>query len=330
MTLQPGIYADILDTQYHADELGDRPSLSNSIAKLLLRSPLHAWTAHPKLNPNWEPVEKKTFDIGRAAHRAVLGRGGDYVAIPESLLASNGAASTKAAKDFIEDARASGLTPLKQAEVDQVDTMAIKLRMRLEEYGITLDPDMSEMTALAEIDGVLCRCRVDNAPAKTVNIPGIGPRKVMIDFKTCEDASPEAVRRAVENYGYDFQDRHYAETWNAASGEDRVMIFVFQEKQPPMEVGVACLLMEAGHSADWSADAAEKVAVARAIWGDCLKTNQWPGYPDGIVTIGARPFYRQAWADRADFIAQTNKPSRAALHAARAAQAPETNRLAGE
>ncbi|GLT08027.1 hypothetical protein GCM10007928_02580 [Sulfitobacter porphyrae] len=331
MTLAPGIHANIPDADYHADTLTDQPALSNTIAKLLLRSPLHAWTAHPRLNPDFEPVEKKTFDIGRAAHSSVLGRGAAYVAIPEDLLSSNGAVSTKASKEWVQEAREAGLTPLKAAEVDQVGSMADKLRLRLAEYGITLDPERSELTAIAEIDGVMCRCRVDNAPDKPMRIPGFpDPRRVMIDFKTCEDASPEACRRAVENYGYDFQNGFYSEVWAKASGEERDMLFVFQEKTAPQEVCVIHLLNERGHPGDWAEDARAKTSAARAIWGECLETGNWPGYPNGIITLTARNFFKEAWQDRASILSQTSKPTAAALRAAYQGQAPEAYRHAGE
>ncbi|MDD7972483.1 PD-(D/E)XK nuclease-like domain-containing protein [Roseinatronobacter alkalisoli] len=327
--LAPGIYADIPDTDYHADTLTAQPALSNSIAKLLLRSPLHAWTAHPRLNPHFERKDSKVFDLGRAAHRAALGKGSDYAAIPEDYLSSNGAASTKLAKDFIATSREQGLTPLKSEEVDQIGAMAEKLRARLAEYGITLDPARSEMTAIAEIDGVPCKCRVDNAPAAAMRIPGIPmPRKVLIDLKTIEDASPDAARRAVENYGYDFQGAFYPEVWKAACGEDRDMIFAFIEKLPPHEVAVVHLLNEPGHSGDWFEDARAKTAAARALWKECSTTNRWPGYPNGIITLEARPFFRQSWQDRAAMLCQTSKPTAAALRAAYAAQAP--HRIAGE
>ena len=328
--LAAGIYPDIPEARYHADDLGDRPSLSNSLAKQLLRSPLHAWTAHPKLNPDWEPTEKKTFDIGRAAHRAVLGKGGDYVAIPENILASNGAASTKEAKAFIAEARENGQTPLKVDEVVMVEAMADHLHRRLAQMGITLDPARSEYTALAEIEGALCRCRVDNAPDEMVMIPGVGPRKVMIDFKTIEDAGPDACRKAVESYGYDFQSEHYRQTWKAACGEDRAMIFVFQEKSAPFEVGCVYLLNEPGHSADYGEDSAQKVAAARALWNECLTTHVWPGYPNGIIVLGARSFHRQAWQDKAAILTQTSKPTREAIEAWHRAQAPANHRIAGE
>jgi hypothetical protein len=290
MTLTTGIH-DIPAEEYHNDP-APAPSLSSTIAKLMIqRSPLHAWTAHPKLNPNWEPTEKRTFDIGRAAHRAVLGKGGDYVAIPEAIRASNGAASTKEAKAFIEEARAAGLTPLKAAEVDQIEAMATVSRRALTEMGIVLDTSRSEMAAIAEVEGVWCRAMVDNAPTD--------PRLPLMDFKTCEDASPQACRRSVENYGYDIQMAHYLATWEAACGEKRDFLFIFQEKTAPYEVSVMRLLSSPGHSEDWLEDAQEKIKHARETWADCLQSGIWPGYPRLIMEVGANPYFRQRWQDTA-------------------------------
>jgi hypothetical protein len=53
--------------EYHRDP-APAPSLSSTLARVLLnQSPLHAWTASPRLNPMWEPKDSATFDIGRAA-----------------------------------------------------------------------------------------------------------------------------------------------------------------------------------------------------------------------------------------------------------------------
>lgn len=282
--LAPGVYRDLSDDQYHADP-SDRPSLSSTLARVLLnQSPLHAWTQHPKLNPNWEPTDKKTFDIGRAAHRAVLGRGGDYMAIPSDLLASNGAASTKAAKDWIAEARAAGITPLKAEEVDQIGEMAAIAAQRMAENGITLDPANSEAVVLAEIGGVPCRAMVDNAPTD--------PSQPLYDFKTCVDASPAACVRAVMNYGYDVQAQHYLDCWKAATGEERLFRFIFQEKSAPYEV---CVVQMGNESLMM---ASKKTARAREIWGNCTRTDHWPGYPDGVVSIELPEFYHAKWLER--------------------------------
>lgn len=269
---------------YHADPCPE-PSLSSTIAKTLLaQSPLHAWTANSRLNPNWEPKDSKTFDIGRAAHRAVLGAGGDYVAIPEGLLASNGAASTKEAKAFIADARAAGHTPLKAAEVDQIHAMREIAHDRLRALSIDLDPARSEQVALAQIEGVWCRAMLDNVP--------LDARQPIYDFKTCESAHPDACLKAVLNYGYDIQAEHYRQVWQAATGEDRQFVFIFQEKSAPHEV----CLVRLGQDSLFMAR--KKIARAREMWRICLRANQWPGYPLGIHEIDLPAWAVEKWLER--------------------------------
>jgi hypothetical protein len=283
--LGTGVFNDISAEAYHADTFALAPSLSSSVARLLIsQSPLHAWTAHPRLNPNHEPQDKKTFDIGRAAHTAVLGRGANYIAIPDDLLASNGAASTKAAKDFIEEARSAGLTPLKAAEVDQIAAMRSKIAERLDQLDIRFAPDRSEIVAVADIDGALCRAMVDNAPE--------AERLPLYDFKTTTDASPDAVMRAVMNYGYDVQAAHYLDTWKAATGEDRLFRFVFQEKTAPFEVSVVEL------GPDSLTMARKRIARAREIWRLCLDADSWPGYPTGVHRVELPDWYQSRWLER--------------------------------
>lgn len=306
--------------QYRADPCPE-PALSSSLAKkMLAQSPKHAWVDAPALNPNWKPKVKKTFDIGRAAHRRVLGAGGDYTTYPESVLASNGAASTKAAKEFEADCRARGITPLKEEEAEQIERMAEVCHAALDEMGIYLDPACSEQVAVAKIDGTWCRMMADNVP--------VDPRFPIIDFKTIEDANPAACRRAVESYGYDVQWRHYVETWREATGEDRDFLFVFQEKIEPWEIGVIRLLASEGHSEDWLEDARDKIGTARRTWRKSLDTGVWEGYPRMIVEIGANPYFRQRWQNRQTRESATNFSPTDILNKARKWQAPET--LAGE
>lgn len=323
-----GIYQLPADV-YHADPC-PAPSLSSTLAKTMIaQSPLHAWDKSPLLNPNYEPTDSKTFDIGRAAHRAVLGKGEGYVAIPSDMLSSNGAASTKAAKEFIEEARASGLTPLKADEVDQIGTIADKVRAKLDRMGIDFDPAHSEVTAIAQIDGVWCRAMIDNAPAD--------PRQPLYDLKTCENATIGAITRSVSKCGYAIQAQHYLRTWKAATGEDRDFCFVFVEKSSPNEVAVVRLYNDGEgriakdyqsdepFSGDWFADAEHDLAEARKTWRACLDAGEWPGYPDRVALIGAPIFHRRECADRqfAGIPQPKSKPSAEALKAAREMQKPE-------
>ncbi len=258
---------------YHSDP-APMPSLSSTLAKTITsKSPLHAWHACRRLNPDYVSVERKTFDIGTAAHRALLGVGEDYVAIPEDLLASNGAASTKEAKAFIADARAAGTVPLKADEVEQIEAMRAAAVVKLDSYGIHLDPARSELAAFAEIDGIWCRALFDNAPTD--------PRQPLYDYKTCEDASPEACLRSIVNYGYDVQAAHYLAVWRAITGEERAFTFIFQEKLAPHEV---TLIRLSGSFRDLGEN---RAARARRLWRECITTNNWPGYPAGVHEVDA-------------------------------------------
>lgn len=309
--MEPGIL-NISEDAYHADPC-PTPSLSSGLARTLLaRSPLHAWTASPRLNPGFVPVEKKTFDIGRAAHRAVLGKGGDFVAYPGDMLAANGAASTKAAKEWAEEQRAEGRTPLKAEEVDQIWAMAEAVTLRLMEYGITLDPAHSEKVAVAEIGGVWCRAMVDNAEAD--------PRIPLYDLKTTEDASAEAVMASVTRYGYDIQAAHYLDTWKAATGEDRKFRFIFVEKSAPHEVAVVELYRKPGDEADWFDHAFANAAEARRIWGQCVASGHWPGYPRKVAILGAPAWHTAKQEARAAM--RPAAPTQDALTAAAEWQAP--------
>lgn len=312
---EAGIHFGVPEADYHADTLLPVPTLSSTLARLVLaRSPLHAWTAHPRLNPDFEPTEKKTFDIGRAAHRAVLGRGSDYAAYPAEYLASNGAASTKEAKAWAEEQRAEGRTPLKFDEIDQICAMAVSVNRQLAAMGIKLDPTRSEVVALAEVDGVACRAMIDNAPAD--------PRHPLYDLKTTMDASPESLAKTVASYGYDLQAAHYLAVWKAATGEDRRFRIIFVEKEAPYGVQVAELYRKPGDEADWFDHADALARDARRIWGECLRSGNWPCYPSRVAVIGAPGWHLTKMEDRSGRAA-IGKPAADTVARASAWQSPE-------
>src|SRR4051812_45119883 len=102
MSLPDGIH-DLSADGYHADP-AEQPSLSSTIARRLLdSSPLHAWTEHPKLNPNYKPKKPRhAFDVGTACHALLLeGRNAVSVVDAENW-------KTNAAKALRDEAYAAG------------------------------------------------------------------------------------------------------------------------------------------------------------------------------------------------------------------------------
>lgn len=300
----PGLY-DMPEADYHADPCPE-PSLSSTLARLMVnRSPRHAWTASPRLNPDHEPVNKETFDVGRAAHAVLLGRGAPIEVVEADDWRS------KAAQQQRDEARLAGYTPLLRHQYDAVLEMVGAATTQLAAFGLTFPLGATEVVAAAPIDGVWCRAMIDYAPDN--------PLEPLWDLKTCEDASPDACIRSVTGYGYDLQAAHYLDTWFAATLQKRGFRFAFVEKAPPY--GVSVIELHAGDDdADWMLAAHDKASEARRLWGACLRTGHWPGYPAQVAVVGAPTFHVQKWEDRR--AAGRPSPSRAALDTAYCMQAP--------
>src|ERR1700677_3058420 len=100
--LEAGIH-NLSAEVYHADPCV-KPSLSSSIANVLLQqSPLHAWMAHPRLNPNFQRESDSRADIGSIAHAIFLERDESKIVIVQA-----NDWRTNLAKQARDDAHAQG------------------------------------------------------------------------------------------------------------------------------------------------------------------------------------------------------------------------------
>ena len=249
-------HTDMPELEYHA-----RPELSASIAKRLIEP---GGPARWKWEHDHGRAETKAFDLGHAAHKLVLGVGAEFAVIPDAILATNGAASTKDAKAFVAEARERGAVPLKQAEADMVNEMALALgRHReacrlLSEVGTEVE--LSAFAADPET-GVEMRCRFD----------AISPAGV-IDYKTAYTADPARWARDAAKLGNHLQAAHYRWMAQAVGVTDGPLRFIVQEKTAPYLVSVIRL--------DESAEllGAQRMREAIGIWQQCHETGIWPGY----------------------------------------------------
>lgn len=263
---EPGLYADIPESVYH----GDRRSLSSSGARKLLPPSVPAIFHYERENP---PETKPYFELGTAAHSLVLGNGAPIVEVPDELLASNGAATTKAAKEFVAEHRAAGAVPLKSDEYRTVHEMAAKLR----EHPIAsalLRGGRPEVSAywVDEPTGVWRRCRFDYLPE-----PVRGRRLVIPDYKTTPDANPAKFGKSAADFGYYMQAPWYLDAIaELGIADDAAFVFVVQSKTPPYLVSVVEL--------DYAAIELGYLMNRRAldIYAECESTGVWPGYGDDV------------------------------------------------
>ena len=264
------------EAEYHAS-----PGLSATGMKWILRSPAH-YRARMA-----QPGESAAFDIGHAVHAKILGVGADITVIPEDILASNGATSTKEAKAFIAKARGDGLTPIKADVLDAINATAeavlthpkaarlLALEGPVEVSLFATDPDT----------GVSLRGRLDKLATTSSG------RLVNVDIKTTTDVRRHKIRRAIEDYGYDIQSETYRHlirlTHDSADVAPTHLIFV--EKEPPHEVRVIQLAHE-----DWITGGAMRMRRAINTYARCIATDTWPGDDDGpgaAEAIEPRPYY---------------------------------------
>lgn len=268
-----GLVIGMPEEEYHVG-----PELSSTGAKLILDSP-----ARFRYVMDHGRAAKKEFDVGSAAHSKVLGVGAEIVVIPADKLATNGAASTAAAKEFIAEARAAGQIPLKQEVADLVNNMAEAVlnhpmaRALLEQVG---SPEASVFTT-DPATGVRMRGRFDFLPQ-----PRPDRGRICLDLKSIgTSASPSGFSVQAARMGYDVQQGHYLDILDLITGEaDASMVFVVVETAAPHLVGVHQLdrdFADMGHA---------KARRARELFARATETGEWPGYSDEI-TLAPPPMW---------------------------------------
>lgn len=266
---EPGIYP-MSSAQYHADPV-EGGSLSSSGARKLIPPScpalFRAW-----LDEGEEP--SRTFDLGHLAHRQVLGAGEEIVVVD----AANW--RTKAAQAAQDEAYAAGKVPVLPHQWAQVEAMVAALRRHRIAGALLAEGTGTPEQALFWRDrptGIWRRALID-----WIQHPITGQRLIVVDYKTCVCASPEAVSKAMGSFGYNSQAAWYLDGVRALGldgGIEPAFLCVFQEKTPPYLVTVG------------------QPDPASLLWGDrgnrdainayrrCVETGHWPGYVDDVISI---------------------------------------------
>lgn len=268
---------DCDETAYHGDPC-DRPSLSQSIAKLLLdKSPRHAWYAHPRLG-NGARKESNTFDRGHMIHALVLGKGAEIVPID----AANW--TTKAAREARDEAHAAGKTPALAADYEAAIAAAREVHLQIDQQGGPVLTGQSEVSIVwrEPVSGhadVRCRGRLDHL----IDTP---EQMTIVDLKTTRSAHPMALSKNTIAYSYDTQQCAYSRAVNDLYERPKPadFVFIYVELGPPVCVTIGRLdavLVDRGEMR-WRRACEE--------WAMCLAFDAWPAYAQRPITIEAPPW----------------------------------------
>lgn len=264
---------DVTEEQYHADPCAS-PSLSKSIAHLLVsKSPLHAWSAHPRLGGVRKPPSQVMND-GTVLHKLILGKGAEIEVINVD------AYRTDRSKALRDTAIAANKVPIKIADFEEISAAAVKMTasFRALGYEFTGESEVAIEWTETSADGapVLCRCRMDHV---------FMDRGVIYDVKKVKSAHEWDATRAMDEYGHDIQYVAYRRAVTALRPQHKSPRFVFllAEFEHPYAVN------HVEPDALWEDIGNMKWSQAVTSWHQCLSLGSWPGYAGREPTIVTPP-----------------------------------------
>lgn len=244
------------------------PALSASIAHLIVnKSALHAWHAHPRLNPNYQQTESAEFDYGRAAHAVLLegSEAGLYVIEADDW-------RTKAAKEARETARAARKTPLLVKQVYKVRAMVKAAQ---------------EYVESSELAGVFQRGKPEQSLHWQEGATHLRGRTdwltddhlLVLDYKTTTSANPHSFVGMAASFGYTMQEAFYRRGVKAVHGKEPRFVFLLQEKEQPY----ACSLVAFDPAMQEIGDRQAQYAIS--LWASSMASGQWHGYPRRVAYL---------------------------------------------
>lgn len=310
---EPGVYQGIPNRDYHL-QLTPTPSMSASMAvKIIDECPKKLWHGC-YLNPAHEREERTIFDLGSAAHLALLEP--DDWSARTAIIAGFDDFKKKEARELRDAAYASGKTPLLEKHVAKI--MGLRdACLADEDVADVFTHGKAEQTVVARDPqtGVWLKCRPDKAADDWSWIA---------DLKTTTDANPLFLPRKANNDAWARRAEWYLDVVELAVGIRPAQFFFIAAEIDEPHVATAARfkprLAEKPRALEW-ASLMNRAAIDR--FAECVSTNTWPKYASGIVDIDLPPYAEMQLEERhaaGEFTRK--KPSAALLQRSLEMQAP--------
>lgn len=231
--------------------------------ELYNKTPFHARYGAPK--------ESHAFDIGAAAHIAIL----EPELVESSVLKGPVDRRGNKWQSALDEAEATNKLLLTESDYEMMlllrDVADTVPELQVMRRG---NPIIERSAYYEDPTGITIRTRPD------IYSPEL---RLMADIKCMADASPQAFAKHVGNFGYHVQDALYSDVWEKAGGGqvDAFFFIVFEKSDPPC---VAVYELDAPTKAE--GHAIYRAAVER--WAECERNNDWPAYGSGIQPISLK------------------------------------------
>ena len=263
-----GIHTDVPAAEYHA-----HPAASASKLKKLWQStPAH-------LKADTEAFEPSAAMImGTLAHSLILEPDEPLPQIAvkpaEYEPGKKWTRQAKVCKQWEDERKAKGIVVLSEAELEDVQGMAMAIAAHPLSSFILSDgkPEVS-LCAHDSANGVDIKSRLDF-------LPYAGDR--IVDVKTTSDASERGFIKKAYDLGYHIQAALYLDLWNALMPtEPRTeFYFIAVENSKPYAVNVYKA------SQEFLAKGREDYKAALTLYAACVKNDSWPAYSQEVKELG--------------------------------------------
>lgn len=253
------------NADYHA-----HPAIGASGLKLLARSPLHYWAAY--IDPDRSDREQTAAQkLGSATHAGVLEPGvfdDTYVVLPEGL-----DRRTTAGKTLYAEIVATGKTPLSAKEWAATSSMIASIQRHPVMRALMASSPKFEHTIMWA-DG---KARPDLMIEPCADYP----TGVIVDIKTCQDASPEGFGRNAWNADMEIQAAWYTLGFQTvyALSDRPPFVWLAVESKPPYACAfytAPVALIEHGQ---------REIDRLLPIYRQCVASGKWPGYQTTVTDL---------------------------------------------
>lgn len=262
--MTPGLHLGLPAADYHATM-----AMSAGGLKRMKRSPAHFFGLQlDPARPSSEPTD--AMKAGTLFHTMLFEPAlieGAYAVRPPGL-----DLRTTDGKKWAAEAAGREIVTDVAMRTAKAQAMAV---LALPDVAALLSDGVAESSAfwVDAQTGELCKCRPDwTSPA--------GDGVILVDGKTCQDASPDGFGRAIWTYAYHLQAAWYSDGFEAATGQ-RVHGFVFAAVEAAWPHAAAAYML-----GDDVLDAARRENRRLLdLYAECRRSGTWPGYQAGINHI---------------------------------------------
>jgi hypothetical protein len=274
-----GIHPNVPFEQYAAWD-----ALNHSALKHIDDSPKHY--KHNRDNP--ESYSSDALRFGTLIHTLLLEPDRfEHITAPAPINEKTGKPYGMETKAWAEYAAAlPGKLLVGEEELDRLDRMAEAIRKHKDSKVLFEHPSQREVCIVWDcpVTGLRCKGRVD------LLIHLAGKSYLRTDLKSCTSAHPDRdLSKSLTSFGYNTQDAFYA-LGMEAMGLDSTGTIVAVENHGAHDVVVYGINEETRKASrvqvlDWLGK------LRRS-----LETNEWPGYAESFIEIGASEWYLKLWA----------------------------------